>query len=530
MDPFYKGATSFFAFSQPACRATVDYRAVFKNFLDDANTNALIESVTSTRSAMLSAMINKTQTCDQKLAVVDQYLTALYKLFESLLAQGGVKVSQALSYEWFLYISATSNETFKSADMVFEIIMLLHLKAQLYYCMGRALLEADLRSFLTEASKHFLTASSIMDFLQANLVPDRWGKKLHHSLPNPPEAQPGHCMALSLYYRTCAQVCASLKAMENASASAMVRCRVAVAVVNVSSRLVSVLVELNTPNKGFSSHVACIRELFSALAYWQLAQHSLDKTEVGAAMGCVERARGHLSEQGSGKHEALKAGLPKSNLPAGLPGSKQLVLQKVDEIYTAADRDNRFVHFQQITVPGLPAEALVMAPSAPYSQPSADVLITFKPNVKQSFISSLFGRSSSSASNTAAGAPEAKDDKDGGGGAGGGGVDATSVVSAPPPPPSPPVYQGLQPAAQPMATAPPPPSAPQPQYMYNQNNYYTVPPGQAPQAPPPGSYPTSAQSPYNPYAVDYSNSTTRADEMYAREVQAQLDRQAAGRR
>lgn len=271
-------------------RLSADFRSVFKNFLDDPDTNTLIEKVCLTRDEMAKAMVNRNLVYEQKISTVDDYLAAITTLYESLLAQGGVKVSQNFVFEWIMYVNGTG-ESFKSSDMVFELIMVLHLKAILHYYTARNMLEMNVHGFLTDAGKQLLIASSIMDFLGENLTPERWGKPLHHSQPNPSEANPRYCAALSLYFRTCAQICASIKAFDNTSASAMVRSRVAVAALNYATRCIASFVELKAVNKLFVSQVAITRELCSAVADWQLAVHSYEKQEVGNAMGCCQRAK-----------------------------------------------------------------------------------------------------------------------------------------------------------------------------------------------------------------------------------------------
>lgn len=416
--------------------------------------------------------------------------------------------------------------------MIFELIMLHHLKALLLYYLAKNLLETDARAFLSEAAKSFLSASAIMDYLVTMLVPEHWAKRLHTSAPNPLETSAAHCGTLSLYYRTCAQACAALKAMDNPSASALVRARVAVAVINYASRTVNGLVELRAPLRPFVAQVALTRELFTALAAYGQAQSCYEKSEVGAALGMIGVARAHLSDQQDSKFDPARPGWPK---PAATPGvftaAKAVLADKLTELFVVADRDNRFVHFQQSTVLPLPAEAAVMVPPVPYVLPVGS-LVEFKLNAKTSFFSGLFGgfggkeeKKEDAAAGPAPAAVEPSVPSDGG-------LGVYQGLNTPVPvPPMAPAGQGQGPA---------PPAPPAGNYTYNQTSYPVYTPAYTPAptaptapyatAPPAASAPLGAYGTYQPGGVVYGAPAMSTDEAYARQLQAQLDRERQGQR
>lgn len=105
MDALYRGGVAFFSFTLPVCKLTTDYRVVFKNYLDDPLTASLIDMVVQTRAAMSSSLSDRTLAYENKISSVEGYLQALNTLYQSLLAQGGVKVSQSLQYEWQVYLT-----------------------------------------------------------------------------------------------------------------------------------------------------------------------------------------------------------------------------------------------------------------------------------------------------------------------------------------------------------------------------------------------------------------------------------------
>ena len=157
MDAVERLVTSFYSFPYPICKAGNDFRVVFRDYLDDGATKSLVEATAQAKTIMLTCLLDKAMTFEQRLEATDQYLHALRSVHESLLALGGVKVSQNPLFEWTVFVQGGSSaETFKSHDMAFELIMLLHLKALLLFHRARGLLATDMRAFLTEAAKQFL--------------------------------------------------------------------------------------------------------------------------------------------------------------------------------------------------------------------------------------------------------------------------------------------------------------------------------------------------------------------------------------
>ncbi|RYG68314.1 hypothetical protein EON64_05475 [archaeon] len=156
MEAVERAGTSFYSYPYPVCKAGNDLRSVFRDYLDDDATRSLVESTAQAKAIMLACLVDKTMNFEQRIEAVDQYLHALRSVHESLLTKGGVKVSQNPVFEWTLFVQGGAAESFKSADMVFELLMLLHLKALLHYYRARGLLSTDSRAFLSEAAKQCL--------------------------------------------------------------------------------------------------------------------------------------------------------------------------------------------------------------------------------------------------------------------------------------------------------------------------------------------------------------------------------------
>jgi hypothetical protein len=387
----FNTALAFYTFTLPICRPATDFLAAFANFIDHPPTSALLNKATNAKLALINAMANRSISYEQKLVVLEDYLLALNTIYESLAAQGGVKVAQHLYFDWILSLSGMG-ESFRCTDMVFELIMLLHLRAQLYYYHARSLLDSDVKTFLSEAAKHFLQAAATMDCLQTRLSSGPWSHRLHTSQPNPPEATPAICEALGSYYRACAQVCAMLKAQTNPAASSNVRARVAVAALNALARSLDQFRHTSLSNAPFYSQIAMLRQLCTSLAYLETSKHCHASQQVGTAIGGCDLGLQHLGEQPTSKFDPTKGGFPKDNLcPPDILKARGALIGGLNELRVQADRDNRFVHFQRVEPATLPAEAAVLQPPTPYLAPPADQLITFTPNNRPSFFSSLFG-------------------------------------------------------------------------------------------------------------------------------------------
>eukprot|EP01039_Chlorochromonas_danica_P007938 gene7938-8757_t len=440
MDTFYSGCLSFYTFTLPVCKVLTDFRAVFKNYLDDPETATLVEVVVQARAAMATALVTKGQPHESKMSALDQYLNALFTTYESLLAQGGVKVRQSLQFEWVLYQSGTG-DVFRSSDMIFELIMLLHVKALLSYYHGRRLLETDIRAFLSEAAKHFLAAASTMDYL-VSMLTHAWNKKLHASQPNPLEAQSNYCAAQGLYYRSCALICAALKALENSQASPLVRARVTVAAVNSLTQALASWQELRLPPRPAVIQVTAIRDLMQGHLFRQLALDSIQKERVGEGLGAYQRALEYLRSCSSA---------PPTPATQTVASAALWLKRQIEEEYAVKEKENRCVYFQSVMVPALPVEAVVLT-APPAFHPVLGPRVVFKPNAPKSFFSSIFGQSKDTK-----GAASAKEEKGKGEGASGEKQEAEEEVLVGGAADSFPVYMGLKQEQnqQPSPSAPP---------------------------------------------------------------------------
>lgn len=99
----------------------------------------------------------------------------------------------------------------------------------------------------------------------------------------------------------------------------------------------------------------------------------------------------HLEMQSASMHDPLKIGFPKNISLKSFQDGRGELLGKINELLALADRDNRFVHFQVVSDVPRPVEALVMAPQQPYTLPTTERIIIFKPNQRASIFSTIFG-------------------------------------------------------------------------------------------------------------------------------------------
>jgi hypothetical protein len=132
---FYRGLSNFWNYSLPVIRGTADFRGAFKSYMTtNDSTLALVENLTASRQN-LSQTVSSNAPIEMKLKATEEYLPLIYLLYESVLAQGsGLRADKELIFEWKLYLNAGTVPAFRSNDIVFEIIMVLHLKVRGYYC------------------------------------------------------------------------------------------------------------------------------------------------------------------------------------------------------------------------------------------------------------------------------------------------------------------------------------------------------------------------------------------------------------
>jgi hypothetical protein len=362
---------------------------------------------------------------------------------------------------------------------------------------AKALIDMDILAYLTEAGKQLVIASGILDHIETNFRSNKWTRASYSnsaSLANPAETSPAVCAGLSLYYRSFAQILAIIKSMSNPAGSpASVKCRLSVAVINLSGASLQILEASNISGKTkfadwlnmeLLHRLAANREVFTAVSfYFQGKVLQEQKQEIGAAIAYCQFAKAHLIENtSSSKYNFNSAGLPRFvGSFAHLAGSVNYLRQLLDESIAENDRTNRFVTFQVVPrameeLPALPAEAVIMN-STSFSAPVVEEIqrVPFIAPEKKSFFGSLFsfggsGGKTAATSNTPV---------------------ATTVTTEGE------KQEEMLPSPNPvLALAPAPtmggqePSPAPPQMSYN-NNYN--------QPPPPTSYPQQQQQPPNYY-------------------------------
>lgn len=410
----YSGCVNFYPIPTPIPKGNTDYKNAFKSYCGNEITNAFLEQIVSAKLALVTSLINKSS-WQTILTDIDNYLPLVITLSESLLEcqkQGSpVRVERDLFFEWKLMLSA-GIDNFRSQDILFEIIMLYQLKAIAHYNHAKSLLSTDLLSFLTEAGKHFLSASSVLEYLKQQIDSTVWLKKFSipgTSIPNPPEATGSFCAGLALYYRACAQMVALLKALTNETnkTSPNVKTRLTVAALNHIKQSIDKCVQ-SVPggNKlslwipmDFMNYLGCFREILYTLTYFFWATNSASINETGKALALCRVAKSHLNDQSS-RYDLTLPGLPKrtTSFLLSLTGFIQQILAMIAFEEKEIDQTNRFIHFQTIPtdindLPPLPVEAALMVP--PTFTPFEVVeKIPFVPPPKSaSFFGSLFGGS-----------------------------------------------------------------------------------------------------------------------------------------
>jgi len=459
MDPallrFYQTCTTFYAIPIPFTRTVPDYIGTFRPYMHQAETNDLIEQLAANKSTVMQYLPSPSIGWDAKISAVDNYLSNLYRLRDSLTKQGNVRSEKPLIFDWKLYLGTNQNQMFQSYDVVFEIIMTLHQKALMHYYYARQLIDNNLIISLNEGGKQLSTASSVMMYL-TDKCNKEWrtaGRHFHttQKLPNPIETQGIMCQGLAAYFRACAQSLAVIKAYtgpDAAKSNSGLKCRLNVGVVSlVRQATESLMAGSGSCHLELLNACAVLREVFVGLAYEMMSRCCVEKEEIGNALGLLQIAKAHLSEQQSIRYNFSHAGIPKyqsSAVYAPLICIKNYYLPLLQNQFSELDRSNRFIHFQVIPantkeLPTLPKEAIVMNPAIYVEPPSHEELVTFVLLPKKSFFGNWFtGRATPYSDGVAEGKSDGHEDgigykgsdaKEHKGSYGAGGAGAKDVIS-----------------------------------------------------------------------------------------------------
>lgn len=418
-DGYMKTCSRLVSFRMPICKPTTDFTASFKSSIGSPDAAQLVQSLTAARSEVISTY-QSNSTIEMKIKAVESYIPYLYRLLESMNATQKLTLDKELTFEWLGAIS-NKGEYFKSHDVLFELIMVLHTKAIFHAIAAFNLVTVDPVTFVTESGKHLLEAASIMNLLAGNISSGTWKRQFNRRLPNPPEACEHVCGGMALMFKGQAQSMAFVKSTTSGAAPATIKARLAVGVINTMTGAFNTLCgapEGLSLYSDYLTHIHITRQVYAALAYMHAAQAYIDKTEVGNAIAFCEAAKSRLVQQKANVRPVWSAaGLPKfTGSYVELGYAAAYLTDAINQMQKQAEQDNKFVYFQPVPgpnssnstaglpLPDLPLEASVMNP-APFPEPtSAEPPVQFvyvaKPSVFSSMMSSLLGGSSASSATT----------------------------------------------------------------------------------------------------------------------------------
>lgn len=425
---FLEGLVYTYTFPIPQARHyTSDYLAAFKTYSKtNPDTLQLMEDLTNHRIKFLTETSSNGPIPEQ-LAALELYLQAVHSLHESLTialdARQNVACDRDIAFEWTLYLN--NRTPFRSSSLVFEMIMLYHVKAMLHYRSAQQLLNTDYASCASDAGKQFLQAASVYEFLHTNIGNTKWDRKFHPKEPNPPECSALVCAAMALYCRERAQATALVKGLVENKISAMVKTRLSLGVSVLAAQCMDQLLQ-SQPNYvkreawvylPFYATIGADREVFRGLAQHFLALHCAEDTvtasvggrQLGQALSCTAQAKLFLQEQRFPFYEPQNPGLPKiSQFPyTGLTHLRDISVylqMQWDETAPVWDRENRMIYFQpqprameEYVIP-TPSEAIVANPPR-FTEPEPRIIAFIDPPKPVSVFSSFFGSLSGSKSN-----------------------------------------------------------------------------------------------------------------------------------
>lgn len=293
LNKLYKVCAQLHDFRLPSTRPT-DFKASFKNSMNNEGSANLIEKLSVTRAEMLIA-ISSPVAVDQKLIAIENYLPNIMLLMNTLKAHEKLVFDKTIIFEWRGSM-ASIEEFFKSSDVVYEVIMVLQTKAILHNQAAKALVETDPVNLVTEAGKHLLNAASVMQYLHENLSSTSlWHRAFNSKMANPVDLHPNVCLGLAQLFKGSAQAMAVVKALGTETTPSAVKARLAVSVVNQMKQAHDTL-STSVYNAAIVysfllSHTAVKRELFRALVFQNLARAACDKKEVGLCIAYCQTAK-----------------------------------------------------------------------------------------------------------------------------------------------------------------------------------------------------------------------------------------------
>ena len=127
---YLKACTRLTNLRVPICKATVDFQISFKSSIAAEDAASFIQTLGSTRNDMANALLANVAN-DVKIASVEAYLPHLYRFLDCCNSGQKIQMDKDVIFEWRGAITDRP-DFFKSPDLVYEIMMVLHTKV----CFG----------------------------------------------------------------------------------------------------------------------------------------------------------------------------------------------------------------------------------------------------------------------------------------------------------------------------------------------------------------------------------------------------------
>jgi hypothetical protein len=325
------------AIARPRMNRKVEFTSCFHHSMTEAAFELLTNLTHKREAVQIACRFGTTTLLPDQLVAVDAYLSDLWILINSLNGQPQVRLDRPLRFDWSTYMYTNKKEmNASSAGMSFELMMTMHLKANLHYHLARSLVEADYRD-VAEASKHLAQAAGLLSYLEVSLSAGTadWAER-------PCEMKGQHCAFMRKFYHTCAQQMFAARAIQSGNALAA---KVALAVSTMMAE--SMVLVPSTGYEALFEHVGIMRDFYHGVSYKLRAEALAAKTETGQAMGCCNFALIGLTKQTGKLYNPFHRGLPKIIAEPLSSGVTELVGQ-VRAVHAAAARDNNLIYFHPV--------------------------------------------------------------------------------------------------------------------------------------------------------------------------------------
>lgn len=134
-DGFLRFGTRIYNFRVPLCKQSVDYQAALKSSIGAPETASFVTSLAQARLDMINTLYSTAGAYEQKIKAIEAYMLLVFKLHDAFGAQK-IQLDKELSFEWRGSVT-DKPDFFRSSDVLFELLLVLHSKVTVVHVSFR---------------------------------------------------------------------------------------------------------------------------------------------------------------------------------------------------------------------------------------------------------------------------------------------------------------------------------------------------------------------------------------------------------